>query len=315
MLSDLHRRLFRFLPLVGLLILVPEVSGQQAVGVLRTGATTAAYRPAKDAPEEAPVHHFTFERNLIFFSALVDGHPGNFILDTGAPSLIVNDRGKGAVSTSRTGLGAGGEVSLGEYHVGHFEMGQQSVTNYWAISLDLRQMEERTARRIDGFVGYDLLNAGELRIDYGLQRFQLLPSQRRPTYGGLPPRATFKFVLVDHLPVICVRVAGQQHYFALDTGAGANLIDAAWARNHPQLTRYTAEQMNIQGMDGANSDAPIVHLEQPTVLDAAAIEGVVMDLSHLQDPKGVQLAGILGSSFLRQFTVGIDYRRRKVYLW
>ena len=39
-----------------------------------------------------------------------------------------------------------------------------------------------------------------------------------------------------------------------------------------------------------------------------------MDLSHLHHD-GQQLAGILGSAFLSRYTVGIDYRRRKVYLW
>ncbi|MEM6771470.1 MAG: hypothetical protein AAF597_12885, partial [Bacteroidota bacterium] len=42
---------------------------------------------------------------------------------------------------------------------------------------------------------------------------------------------------------------------------------------------------------------------------------VAMDLSHLQSPHDLQLAGILGSAFMDRYVVGIDYRRQKLYLW
>ena len=290
--------------------------GQGAVGFLRTaesGASTPANRAARST---AARQSFTFERNLIFFDALVDGRPGRFILDTGAPSLIVNDRGQGNASDAYTGLGAGGEVQLSDHRVDRFEMGGWRVENYWAIGLDLRAFERRTERRVDGFVGYDLLNRGELRIDYGQETFQLLRSARRPTHEGRAPRVVLKFFMVDHLPVVQLSLNGSKYYFALDTGAGANLLDEAMIGT--VAAQATARGMNVQGLDGAPADCPVVTLPLPADLPAsgpAEIAFVAMDVAHLQQPRGVQLTGVLGSAFLSRYTVGIDYRRRRVYLW
>ncbi len=291
-----------------------ECVGQRAVGFLR-GDAPVDKGDRRPADPESAVENFTFSRNLIFFEAVVDGRTGKFILDTGAPSLIVNDRGAGAGLPSRAGLGAGGAVRLTDHRVAHFEIGGRSIDNYWAVGLDLRPMERRTNERIDGFVGYDMINSGELRIDYGRHTFQLLPSRRHPTYDGNSPRAVLKFTLVDHLPVVQVKLAGKKYYFAIDTGAGSNLVDASLARG--DLARATGELINIQGLDGNSVDCPIVTLAAANDLvgATAGLEFVGIDLTHLQSEGSLPLAGILGSVFLSRYTVGIDYRRHKIYLW
>ena len=302
--------------LVAVLLWSMAVAGQGDVGFLRTDGIGASAERKRVDRLASPVQAFTFARNLIFFEALVDGRPGKFILDTGAPSLIVNDRGQGDHRGNYTGLGAGGEVQLSDHRVDRFEMGGRKVENYWAIGLDLRDFEARTAQQIDGFVGYDLLNWGELRIDYQHETFQLLRSTRRPTHSELSPRAVLKFFLLDHLPVVQLQLNGRAYYFALDTGAGANLLDADLL---PEVGAVTTQRgMNIQGLDGTPANCPVVAVAVPPglpVTTRSAVEFVAMDVAHLQREGGVQLAGILGSAFLSQYTVGIDYRRRKVYLW
>ncbi len=315
MLSLHHlRRLTFCLLAVGCLLGSAGLTGQRSIGFLRDGVPVDKRDRTIDDPE-SPVESFTFSRNLIFFEAVVDGHPGSFILDTGAPTLIVNDRGAGAGARRHTGVGAGGTVQLTDHRVTRFEMGGRAVDNYWAVGLDLRDLERRTNERIDGFVGYDLLNSGELRIDYDRQTFQLLSSSRRPTHAGRAPRAMLKFVLVDHLPVVQVKIDGQKYYFAVDTGAGSNLIDEALAER--TRTQATGGMINIQGLDGKPVDCPIVTLSGTNTLPGGspALEFVSIDLRHLQRAGSLPLDGILGSVFLSRYTVGIDYRRRKLYLW
>ena len=289
----------------------PLALAQVSVAVLSGGGESHGYDrgTARDRTETTAVAAFTLRRNLICFEARVDGRVGNYILDTGAPSLIINHRGNSDCTEDHQGIGSGGTVALSDYRVGSFEMAQRSVKNYWAVGLDLRSFEARTGQRIDGFVGYDLLNAGELRIDYGQQSFSLRKSRRRPLHGGKAPRHVLPLEMLGHLPVITLSVDEEELRFILDTGAGANLLDEATS---VASLVATTEVMNIQGLDGSPADHPIVRLSTAI---SDSLDLVYMPLAHLQADDAPGVDGILGAPFLRAFTVGIDYRRRRVYLW
>lgn len=274
---------------------------------LRTASTTAF--AAGKAQE------FTFQRNLIFFPAKVNGASGNFILDTGAPSLLLNNRGVDNASYSKqVGVAAGGAVSIANQRVESFEMGGVDLGKRWALAIDLRSMEKRTGQQIDGYVGHDLLKNTELRIDFPGRSFELLRPQRNPASAGLAPRVVFNFEYIDHLPVITLKVGKRKLRFAIDTGAGVNLIDDKFIT----LADKTDIKMNIQGLDGENNDYPVVRLTGLSGFSALGqekVDFVAMNLDHLQEPGALPLAGIIGSASLMEFVVGINYRHRKIYLW
>ncbi len=258
---------------------------------------------------------FTFQRNLIFFPAKVNGKDGNFILDTGAPTLLLNSRGKTAEHQGgQLGIAAGGAVKVANQQVTSFEMGGVKIGKRWALSLDLRAMEQRTGQQIDGYVGHDLLRGSELRIDFPNRTFQLLHPERKPLANGASPRAVFKFQYVDHLPVITLKVGKHKLRFAIDTGAGVNLLDERFL----DLAVATGQQMNIQGLDGGNKDCPVVtlnKLDELAGLGIQEVDFVGMNLDHLQEPGAQPLAGIIGSASLKEFLVGINYRHQRIYFW
>jgi len=291
--------------------LLPWARSQDAVSFLK--AERVAEKPRLVRTSDANVQAFTFNRNLIFFPAIIDGKPGKFILDTGAPSLLLNNRGTGGTAALSTGLAAGGEVALTNQRVESFEMGGKDHGRRWALALDLRSMETRMESTIDGFVGHDLLRSGELRIDYPARTFQLRKSTRFSRHNGKAPTTVLPFDYVDHLPVITVRVGKRKLRFAIDTGAGANLIDA----RHAALFRTSGDKMNIQGLDGGAADYDIVTFSETTSLDRTdhVSRFVSLNLDHLQSPGEPSIDGLLGSAFLSNYCVGIDYRRRKIYLW
>lgn len=282
---------------------------QDAVSFLK--AETVAGRVLDKGSEEGEEQAFRFERNLIFFPAMIDGRQGSFILDTGAPTLLLNSRGQEVGTAAEAGTAAGGNVVLQNQRVGSFAMGGRELGKRWALALDLRSMESRMGQPIDGFVGQQLLRQGEVRINYPDRKFQLLKSRRSPRHEGRPPTRVMRFAYVDHLPVITLEVEGQKLRFAIDTGAGTNLIDGKYRR----LSQPTGERMNIQGLDGDNSDQDIVTMSLAGAGTTAPVRFTVMDLQHLQSPGGTQIAGILGSVFFTDFTVGIDYRRKRIYFW
>ncbi|MBC6993666.1 aspartyl protease family protein [Neolewinella lacunae] len=302
---------FRWLLAVGMLLVCSSGAlPQDAVSVLKAGKVGANAGGATAATLSL---EFELERNLIFFPAVLDGDPGTFILDTGAPRLLLNNHGAAAAPSFPTGMAAGGEVALTNRRVNSFQMGGRESGKQWALALDLRAMEQRLSTPIDGYVGYELFKGSELRIDYPARTFQLRKSERRPQHDGRAPQAIFHFEYVDHLPVITVKSGKTKLRFAIDTGAGANLIDAS----QEKIFRRKGSRMNIQGLDGASSNYDIVNLEVPLLpgVPTDATDFVSMDLTHLQSPEHSPIDGILGSAFLADYCVGIDYRRRKLYLW
>lgn len=299
--------------------LVGGVYAQSAVGVLRSTVPAVPYDVVVDLDVKAATpaaQPFYLARNLIFVTASIDGRPGRFILDTGAPGLLINDRADCVSTAGRQGIGAGGTVRMHDHRVDRFSFADHSVRNYWALGLDLSGFENRTQRKIDGLIGYDMLKGGELRIDYGTETFSLLPSERRPKHRGRRPAVTLRFQLLGHLPVIQLEIDGKVRYFAIDTGAGVNLVDRRLAESVPAFT-VTGQTINIQGLDGHTQNEQEYRL---ATMDAFPNSGEDMhflsvDMDHLQEADGPRLSGIIGSDFLRRFTVGIDYRRRRLHLW
>lgn len=309
------RRALRFVLRFVLLLTSFGAGAQDAVYVLKAGqAASSGSAPATTVVKGgALAQPFDLHRNLIFFPATLDGERGNFILDTGAPRLLLNRRATAAKGLAATGLGAGGEVRYCRQRVQSLEFAGRRHGRTWALALDLSAMEARTGRTIDGFIGYEQLWNRELRIDYAERVFRVLASKRRPRHLGRAPDYELPLDFVDHLPVVTLRVGKRKLRFILDTGAGTNLLD----RRYSGLTKATDRQMNVQGLDGNDAVLPIVLLAGVRQLPLTTQQRtfVAADLSHLQSPGEPPLAGLLGSAFLARYCVGIDYRRAKVHLW
>ncbi|MEO0733347.1 MAG: hypothetical protein AAFZ52_10970 [Bacteroidota bacterium] len=296
--------------MTGWMLLGAGLFAQGAVSFLKADAVN--HREASPAAELLAEQAFTFARNLIFFSAQLDGTTGSFILDTGAPRLLVNNRGVATGTRTATGIASSGEVALHNHRVESFQMGGQEHGKRWALALDLRALEKRMERPVDGFVGHELLRGGELRIDYPNRTFQLRKSVRQPQHAGRQPDLMFRFDYSDHLPVITLKVGKHKLRLALDTGAGVNLIDARYA----ELFLDTGEKMNLQGLDGNNGNYSILRPgTTPSTIDRHELTFVALPLDRLQTPGKPRIDGLLGSAFLANYCVGIDYRRRKLYLW
>ncbi|OAV45033.1 aspartyl protease family protein [Lewinella sp. 4G2] len=260
----------------------------------------------------AGAQSFDFSNNLIYFTAVADGKRGNFILDTGAPEVLINDRGLASRGSAPVGIAAGGEVSLADHFIKSFVFTGKEHRKMWAYSLDLRPLETRIGKEVDGFVGYNLLGDSELRIDYFARTFQLVASEKRPVHFGRQPDHEVAFSMVGHLPVVTVKLGKQKLRLALDTGASVSLIDASVAQTKP-----SGSKMNIQGLDGEAFVANLVNLDgnadlpQLENLEFASFEVTQQSASR----SGKDIHGILGSDYLSKFVIGIDYRRRRLYLW
>jgi hypothetical protein len=176
--------------LVVVLLLCPFwARTQDAVSFLKAETVSAS---AGDAPLAAGHEQpFNFTRNLIFFNASVDGNPGKYILDTGAPTLLLNNRGLVSGSVKSSGLATGGSVALANQKVESFEMGGRSLGRRWALTCAPWKAgwgNGLTASWVMNFSG-----AAKLELTFPSENFNCcVPAVLPATRGSLP---TLYFVL------------------------------------------------------------------------------------------------------------------------
>lgn len=288
---------------------------QTEVALLRVEAERSSTIGSTNGDNEMRLP-FELERNLIWIKASVNEQDGHYILDTGAPTLLINDRGE-PTGKKNLGQGSGGSVALAEHQVSSFEIGGIDQGSQSAYRIDLRSMEARTGRVLHGMIGYEQLNQYELLIDYPARELQLLPAKKNKLHATDSPQFSVRFTYVAHLPVIELKQGKRKLRFAIDTGAGSNLLHASKNGRLPKNIQLNQLGVNVHGLDGNANDRKTGHFPELTLAkeNIAATDFVLTDLSHLQPEEGKEIDGILGTSFLRDYRISIDYRRGRVHFW
>lgn len=261
-------------------------------------------------PGEQIVMPFDLDRGMIYVQAEVDGVRGQFILDTGAPGLVLNEIPQASADNPYSAQSSGGEVSVGMKRVGRFEWAGRKLKWVEAVVVNLDHLEAVHQSPIKGMIGYDLLKEYFVFLDYSRRQLIIRADGAPP----LKPAVIFPFELDGHLPVVTVNVQGVALRLGLDTGAAANLLDKKWQHLFPAADSDAV--MGVQGLDQAVQRMPMGTLSglrvQDEVFDATFVR---MDLSHLQTASGQPLDGLLGYSFLSDYQIAIDYKTGRLLLW
>lgn len=303
----------RLVPLyLAVIFILPlSVAAQEAVSFLKVAHKEAT--PSVLSGTRTSITPFELNSNLVLFFASVDGRTGRYAMDTGAPTLLINNRGATTGKLTMTGHGLGGEVRLTNRKVDSVRFGDYQVGAHWALALDLTELENSIGTRLDGFIGRDLIGNRELLLDYPGRRLAVRPSVRNPHYQGLAPRQRLKFTYYGHLPVVTLNINGRKLRFALDSGSSVSILDEDYAH----FAMATGRHMAILGLDATATRQEVVRLTGLQEWGESPVDCnfIVSSLDHVQEVNQPALAGVLGSDFLSRYVVGVDYRRRRINLY
>lgn len=257
---------------------------------------------------------FDLVNGMIFVRAQLNNQPGEFILDTGAPMLVLNRSQHGA--TLRTNS-CSGSFQVGESTVRQFSWAGMEKYELRALATDLSHLEVATGRTIAGLIGYNLLKNQELFIDYERQRLILLPPGNNSLHRVLAPIQSAPLTMQDHLPVLEFTMGNQVVRLGLDTGSETNLIDRCKAAGLDQVLIDTVEKEELQGLDRKIRTVPVIRIAESywKELPMDQLHYLVTDLCHLNDGQQLLLDGLLGYHFLKPWKISIDYQRKKFYVW
>lgn len=300
--------------LLWLLLLCLPLWGQNDLAILKIAEPTPDKIDLLEPESSALVLPFELRRNLIWVTATVNQQSGSFILDTGAPTLLLNNHGEQA-EPSIYGIGSGGSVALQKEKVASFQLAGVEHGNQPAYRVDLSGIAERAQADVLGMIGHKQLRNYELLIDYANEEVHLLSSSK--TEKSLKPRFSIPFTYQGHLPIITLRHGKKKYHFAIDTGAGSNLFHRDGAAELPTIIKLTGESIRIQGLDGRQNNRVIGQVNGFSMAGEPlpTTPFVITDLNHLHSNSGKQIDGILGTDFLKNYRISINFRKRRIHIW
>ncbi len=278
--------------------------------------TTTVYTTAQ---ERMP---FRLEGDLLIIKATLDGQTGNFLLDTGAPDLILNQAYFAGVRIpwdQKQIVDFNGHASEAlVFAVKKFSIGELPIKKKYALTVDLTSVEQVKGIHLLGIIGYSVLKDLELLIDFYHQELTVAPAQRKSSFFSKiePPTATYDLRFSGHLPFLIAYIGKKKLRFGLDTGAEVNIIDDKsfkYAAPHFDATK----KLKVKGITRHQQ------LATSGVLRHLAIDGQLVDpldvtvisIASLNESLTFGLDGILGMPFLREGRVGVDYGERELWVW
>ena len=177
---------------------------------------------------------FTKAGNLIAVKVVLDGEEKTFLLDSGAPRVILNTKYTQSNNANRTSIssarGVNGNISgMDIHHVNNLNFYGIQLNNQEVITVDLSHLEEDLGIAIHGLIGYDILKDYDVLFDYEAKKITLVEPEYFNDFKK-EKLSDFKVKRValelnQHIPIIKARIGGQDYFFGIDSGAETNLID------------------------------------------------------------------------------------------
>lgn len=262
---------------------------------------------------------------LPLFSASVNGKTGYFMLDTGAPNIVVDPdfaRELGLVLTSGgTGHFAGGRTAPVQVtQIQTFSIGGVTLRGQDATVLPTRAIPYFGIKRVDGIVGSVFLSHFLATIDYPQKRLVLRPRTASKAFeSGIPTTAISMpfWYLPDHFLFARGSIDGMRDVMMLvDSGvAGAGFMPTASTVSEAHI----ALESNMAGTGvGTGGSVPVV----PFVADRLCLWTACQQTVRGEYTSGgsqfsifpFDVSGGISHLFLEHYAVTFDFDAMRIVL-
>ncbi|MBC8046442.1 MAG: aspartyl protease family protein [Fimbriimonadaceae bacterium] len=265
-------------------------------------------------------------QNLFLIEARIDTLVGNFILDTGAPHLVLNKtyfrKGKLAEGTTFYGITGGGNQVFKTW-VDSLIIQDMYFTEIDADLVNLGHIEDARGVKILGLLGADLFLNLEMEID--LQN-NVLYLYKIDAIGNriFTEADTNKTVADLQIPIqiennilfINAAAGNKKLRFCLDTGAETNVLSNTVSNKvlaHFSLTNRIA----LSGSGNPNISVLNGKLDEVIIGDQPFynMPFVLTNLSYLQTVYDTTINGVLGYDFIARGRVIINFKQQILLMY
>ena len=270
---------------------------------------------------------FQLMEKLIAVDVEVNGELRKFLLDTGAPKVILNSKyfeeakdtiSKKIISSTK---GVNGSVTgMNLIHIDSLDFNGIRLMDQEVLTLDLSNLEDHGGLEIYGLIGYELIKDFDLVFDYSNMLLTLVAPEVFENYElevlKNSPSVVIPTKQNTHLPIIETLVNGEAYRFGLDSGAETNLLDDDL---YLKLAEHLSETSidTLSGVGGNHQEVPIGFIRNTEIGNKSFqdMETVFSDISHINDGYQIKIDGIIGYELLSRQVSVLSYSRKELRLY
>lgn len=292
----------------------------------RTDLLSADPDPVASSDSVSCIIPFRRAGNLILIQAKADTTTGNFILDTGAPNLVLNltyfRNYPSVMGTSGGGI-TGSVPAVTHTTVGKFSFGAIKYHNLKANVINLGHIEDTRGMKIFGLLGVNLFKQFEMIIDYqkGVIYLHLIRRKEASTYKSEMLKDTlayntFPIDIADNKIITRAELSGKKLNFILDTGAESNVLDSRLPNrifeNVTISRRVMLSGSGSEKVEALYGDLKNLKIGNKTV---ETLPILITNLEQMCLAYDYCIDGMLGFDFISQHKIGFNFVKREMYLW
>ena len=259
---------------------------------------------------------------LIYISALVNDRVGNFIIDTGYSGILLNSQYYEGVKSNKVLYGVNGKVTKVQAKTVDLNLGGVGFPATYTEVADLAAIETSSGIMLHGLIGGNLFKEHEIMLDYAKGQLTLFPLDRKSRKTGQPlsytdPTDTINMTWKGHLPCIEVKVGAKRFKFALDNGAGSNVLSN---KNLGKVDPYlkNRKEVTVRSFGHKKESATVGMLTELSIgdIECQPMPTIIKNILELnKELPGFFIDGIIGYEFFRRYKVAFNFRKQEVYVW
>ncbi|AYL96659.1 aspartyl protease family protein [Mucilaginibacter celer] len=319
------------MPKVFILITIFFFCCFSAVGSDHVTINGISFKNAKADPDLSPTGDFKtlvipIKRagNLIVIEAQIDTLEGNFVLDTGAPYLVLNEtyfRDLPHVSEQESGGINGQAGSSFTTYVRDFNILELHYPKLKADVTDLSAIENGKGMKILGLLGTKLFAGFAITVDLFRNTLYI---QKVDEKGEIPETEKIfhdrfmlsPFSLLNDVILLKGTVNDRVLWFAFDSAAETSLLDYSRAKKLlPQME--VISRSKIMGIGGTSIEVIYTRFDDLVVGDRKYMKNriLITNLEKMSTAYGYKIDGVLGYDFFVRGIFSINFVKKQFEMY
>jgi hypothetical protein len=264
------------------------------------------------------------ENNMLIAEAKINGKVRKFIIDSGAPSLILNSKHakseKADSIKNSAALGAQGVNSsisgMDITKIPEFDLYGIKIKNQDVLTMDLSHLERALGIEIYGLIGYQVYKDYDMLFDYENNTVVFIQPDHTSDYlknnYNQNTIAETPIEMRQHIPYVQGTIENQTLTFGIDNGAGSNLIsESFW-----ELLKKQVKNVETAELKGAGESRDVKSgILKEIIIGNKKFENtqtVFNDISHLNTGKEASLDGLIGYEILSKQKTLLSFRNKRL---